>query len=194
MTVNIDELSCDQIKALYRYIADNHLVINSGRRSGKSKTLHAVFQFWLEHEMKNGDTCVLIGHSRRANDLFIKDLFAKFACGYVEKIDSIEYKLHYSDKICYMRLYTSAMQYFLSLRNTWYGSRTDVTLILGDEKYISDDWCSHTACAFTQRRKFVNLMPKESDKEELRRVRNGVSSEFFDMEIGQYLPDGWLDE
>ena len=183
------KLNYDQIKALYEYITDGHVVINSGRQTGKTITLKAIFKFWLTCQMKDEDRCVIISRSRRANEEFINGLFSMLYGCKAKRMDGMTYKLFYNNKMCYIELHTSLRNYWLTCD---YGLVMP-SLIIGDEQYIPDDTCMRTACAFTQNRKFVNLPPL-IDKDELRKMKAGMGNEFFDLQIGQYLPDGWLDE
>jgi len=168
-----ENLTCGQAKALYEYISSDHLIINSGRCSGKSKTLIEVFKFWLEYQMKNSDTCVLIGHSLNANTSFVENLFRSISECAVTHIGSSGYKLVYNNKICYIKMYTTIMQYFFERPyGPWIGLRSNATLMLGDERYISDDWCSHTACAFTQRRNVMTLECSDDATEKIKTLRH----------------------
>ena len=185
----LDDLNCDQIKALYEYIQSDHVVINSGRQTGKSRTLKVVLQFWLEYQMKDKDRCIVIGRSYRANKEFIDDLCSQLYEVDVERMSSVVYKLHYNDKVCYIELYTSLRNYRLICD----AGLITPSLIVGDERYIPDDMCSRTACAFTQYRKFIHLPPL-MNKARLRDIKDGIGNKSFDIQIGQYLPDGWLDK
>lgn len=187
MKLGID-MNVDQANILWRYITDEHVIINSARRSGKSRTLAIVFRYWLTHQMKDGETCIIIGRSFSSIRYF-KDLIKEQLTDVKFTETSQEFTIKTPDnRTCYVSLCSTIDEYYRRKNDHRYlGTKT--SLIIGDECYISASMCDRTACAFTQQRSFNKLRIPSDMTDDILQAKVRMSREQFYIEFGQYLPN-----
>jgi hypothetical protein len=176
-------LNKSQINAIYRYYCDNHVVINSGRQFGKTTALIGIFDYWLNNQMKENDVCVIIVKSYSQIRYIKQQLFNLCSIidygGYYKSVYNMKYNVVF---------YVGIESYFRNLYNgNLIGLKDKITLIIGDECYISQDMCKNTACAFTQRIEFNKLEISDEMKKRIDEIKNCMSKEQFNLEYGQYL-------
>lgn len=184
-------LNDSQQNAIKWYLRDGYVIIESGRRSGKTETLCYIINAWRNLQANNCDNCVIICRTlshlsevkERLIRIFINDLMyisVKNGFNWI-KFQTID------GKTVTVNFVIGIEQYF---NNKYCGKYNgiNISLLAGDECYISPDWCKHTACAYTQMNKIITLSYDGLiDKEEINNMRKYMSTYYFDKHIGQYL-------
>ena len=186
----MNNLNCSQIKALWKYINDRYVIIESRRESGKTQTLMAIIKYWVKHQAKDNEVCVIVGSNLRFVSEFSKEIVKDSRPdNNIEKILVTPYVIticntngtHYYISIC-----SGIREYFYDVYNRKYAG-IHISLIVGDECYIDPTWCDHTACAYTQYRDVVTLEYSNDVKSEIIKLKNVMNKKDFDREYGQYL-------
>ena len=184
-------LNQSQRNAVYKYIKDGYVIIESGRQSGKTQTLCEIVKYWIEHQAINGEYCVIIGGSTRLmlefRSKIIESLIREHFYYNVKTYPSGVQIEMYSGKILNIVFCGNLSEYFYNKRCGKY-SGISISLLVGDELYIDPKWCTHTACAYIQYKDVVSLSYDGIiDNEKLERIRKIMSKKVFDREFGQYM-------
>ena len=186
----MDNLNCSQIKALWKYINDRYVIIESGRESGKTQTLMAIIKYWVKHQAKNNDVCVIVSRYLCSADILMKKIAKDLRVdNNIEKIlvtPSIITICNVNGTHCYISICSGIRNYFYDVYNRRYAG-VNISLLVGDECYIDPEWCDHTACAYTQYRDVVTLEYDSDVKSEIIKLKNVMNKKDFDREYGQYL-------
>jgi len=177
------ELRCSQLKALYKYIQNDYLIIDSGRRSGKTTTMIGVIDYWLKHQANDGETCIIIGRSLRHVDELLNKLCEDLTGYSIEYSPYYSIRIHYGNKTLNIVTCKSLNQYYYNISNYVYKGIT-ITLIVGDECYIPHDWCRYTACCYTSYKEITRLNYPIEMKDELDEIKLELGKVQFECAFG----------
>lgn len=184
-----DNLNCSQIRVLYKYINDGYVIINSGRRSGKTQTLIAIADYWIEHQAQDRDICVIVGNNYIQ---FYRHFYDNMIKGRYKYVQSCTYRpaqlefIKWNGCKYYIEFYKTKEEYFNRKHNNNYAG-THITLLVGDECYINPKWCAYTACAYTQYPGITALEYNSDVRSDILKLKNVMNKNDFDRNFGQYL-------